>query len=278
MTEDSHHGSLLCTERGCAMRGGDVNTSASQPLFGRDAATDGPSEVGLFVPVEEVFPGTEGSERALIKVLATLSCDDTLFQCARTNILISGFGDFDNKPRQEQALAQLGTREHISCINNFARRHKTSGTPAVFFRGQLLELMRWAARYCKNLPGDGRTYEDPAFRERFVKAALIASGLWGKRTYRDKLSAGGDVGEVRQRALGALRKGVEESNVAPHFGVAIARGLKLFTDYLPKHCPGFAYVPTRTGPNSSPGPLAVLLPLPLTRYSIGRRLHSLSVT
>ena len=33
--------------------------------------------------------------------------------------------------------------------------------------------------------------------------------------------------------MGALRKGVEEANLAPHIGVAIGRGLKLFTDYLP---------------------------------------------
>jgi len=210
------------------------------PLFGRDTAQASPSEVGVFVPVEEVFPGTEANERALIEVLSTLSRDDTLFHAARINTLISGPGDYDIKSRQQTALSWLCTTAQIDRINDFVRRHKASGVPAVFFRGQLLELMRWAARYCKNLPGDGTTFDDPASRERLVKAALIAGVLWGVRTYRDKLSADGDIAELRLRALGVMRKGVEEGNLAPHIGVAIGRGLKLFTDYLPRHYPDFA--------------------------------------
>jgi hypothetical protein len=217
-----------------------VNRPPRPPLFGRDTPQASPSEVGVFVPVEEVFPGTEANERTLIEVLSTLSRDDTLFHAARINTLISGPGDYDIKPRQQAALSWLCTTEQIDRINDFARRHKTSGVPAVFFRGQLLELMRWAARYCKNLPGDGTTFDDPAFRERLVKAALIAGTLWGARTFRDKLSADGDIAELRRRALGAMRKGVEEGNLAPHIGVAIGRGLKLFTDYLPRHYPDFA--------------------------------------
>jgi hypothetical protein len=159
-----------------------------------------PSEIGVFVPAEEVFPGTEANERTLIEVLATLSRDDTLFHAARINTLISGHGDFDVKPRQQQALSLFCTSEQIDRINDFARRHKTSGPPAVFFRGQLLELMRWAARYCKNLRGDGTTYDDPAFRERLVKAVLIAGTLWSNRTVGDTLSANGDVAELRLAA------------------------------------------------------------------------------
>jgi hypothetical protein len=36
-----------------------------------------------------------------------------------------------------------------------------------------------------------------------------------------------------------LHKGVEEGNLAPHLGVAIGRGFKLFTEYLPRHLPDF---------------------------------------
>jgi tetratricopeptide (TPR) repeat protein len=64
-------------------------------------------EVGLFVPVEEVFPGTKTDERAVIELLGTLSRDDTMFHAARLNIIISGPGDFDMRPRQEQALQML---------------------------------------------------------------------------------------------------------------------------------------------------------------------------
>ena len=209
-------------------------------IFGRDAAPESAREVGLFVPVNEVFPGTKGTKRELVQLLATLSRDDTLFQCARTNTIVSGFGDFENVPRQQQALDMLCNQEQIDRINDFASRHKATGAPLIFFRGQLLELMRWAAVYCSNLHGDGTTYLDAAFRTRFVKAALIASDLWAARTFRDALSGAGDVDEIRLRAMGALRKGVEEANLTPHIGIAIGRGLKLFTEYLPKRAPEFA--------------------------------------
>jgi hypothetical protein len=208
-------------------------------ILGRDAQPEKAREVGVYVPVHEVFPGTTGTARELMAVLRTLSRDDTLFQCARINTIVSGSGDFENTPRQQQAAGMLCNQEQIGRINDFARRHKTSGPPLIFFRGQMLELMRCAATHCQNLPADGTTYTDPAFRERFLKAALIASDLWAARTFRDTLSAPGDAADIRLRAIGALRKGVEETNLAPHIGVAIGRGLKLFSEYLPRRAPGF---------------------------------------
>jgi hypothetical protein len=63
---------------------------------------------------------------------------------------------------------------------------------------------------------------------------LGAADLWQQTVGR---GAGGR--SPRVKALGALRKGVEECNLAPHIGIAIGRGLKLFTDYLPRHLPEF---------------------------------------
>jgi hypothetical protein len=140
-------------------------------------------------------------------------------------------------PRQQQALSTMCAAAQIDRVNHFARRHKAAGVPAVFFRGQLLELMRWTPRHSQNLPGDGITYEIPENRELFVNAALIAGDLWGQRIYGSKLSTAASVDEARLKALGALRKGVEEGNLAPHIGIAIGRGLKLFTDYLPRQLP-----------------------------------------
>jgi hypothetical protein len=208
------------------------------PFFGRDRLPAPKSEVGLFVPEGEVFPGVMADESTLLSLLQGLSRDDTLFMAARLNTIISGPGDFDVQPRQQQALSTMCTTAQIDRVNAFARRHKNAGTPVVFFRGQLLELMRWTARHGCNLPNDGTTYEAPEFRERFVKAALIAGSLWGQRVYGTKLSAAAPVDETRLKALGALRKGVEEGNLAPHIGIAIGRGLKLFTEYLPHHFSG----------------------------------------
>jgi hypothetical protein len=73
-----------------------------------------------------------------------------------------------------------------------------------------------------------------------VLIGWIGSTLGAARTYRDTLSGPGDAADMRLRAMGALRKGVEESSLAPHIGVAIGRALKLFTDYLPRRSSGFA--------------------------------------
>ncbi len=194
----------------------------------------------MFVTVEDVFPGTKADEHTLIALLECLSRDDTLFHAARVNTLITGPGDYDVKGRQQAGLATYCTPEQVERINNFVRRHQCSAPPVIFFAGQMRELMRWTARYAKNLPGDRNTFENPAVRERFVKAALIASTLWSNRIYGDKLSAEGEVTEVRLRALGALRKGIEETNPGLHLGVAIGRGIALFTHYLPKRHPDFS--------------------------------------
>ncbi len=240
--------------------------------FGRDAAPESAREVRLYVSVDEVFPDTKGTLRELVQVLATLSRDDALFQCARTNTIVSGFGDFEDVPRQQQPLDMLCNQEQIDRSNDFANRHRATEPPFIFFRGQLLELMRWAAVYFNNLPGDGTTYLDAAFRARFVKAALIASGLWATRTFRDALSGAGDADQIRPRAMRALRKGVEEANLSPRIGIAIRRGLKLFTEYLPKRAPDFAERFLRkTGLTSRqyPGCASALLVFTLRRSNDG---------
>ena len=132
-----------------------------EPFFGRDRLPARKSEVGLFVPVEEVFPGMTADESTLLSLLKGLSRDDTLFMAARLNTMISGPGDFEIQPRQQQALSTMCTSAQIDRVNDFARRHRDAGTPAVFFRGQLLELMRWTARHAQNLPGDANMSVTP---------------------------------------------------------------------------------------------------------------------
>lgn len=197
------------------------------------------SDVGVFVPLDAVFPDLAPTERTLISVLETLSRDDTLFMCARVNIIVSGFGDFEHKSRQEQAINSLKVPTLLDRINDFCRSRPPGKLPVIFFRGQMLELMRWVSRYSRNLPSDGTSYDDPQRREGFVKAALIASELWGKRIFRDKLTPNVGLSDMRRRALGAFRRGVDESGTAPHLGSAIGRGIGLFTKYMPACHPRF---------------------------------------
>jgi hypothetical protein len=198
-----------------------------------------PNEVGLFVPPEAVFPGTPSTAEALVEVLSTLSRGDTFFHCARANTIVSGHAGLDTKERQQILLNNLCTREEIDRINAFTQEHPGSGAPTVFFRGQLLELIRWVARHCRNLPGDGNTFNDRATLSRFVKAALIAGMLWSQRVYADRLSGGGPIEDVRRQSLGAFRKGIEEGNAASHLGQTFGRGWSLFNDYFPRFYPDF---------------------------------------
>jgi DNA-binding Xre family transcriptional regulator len=239
---------LATLTRAAQAVGGHLHVELARPLSyalpqmiarGRKTVRVNPSDISLFVPADAVYPGVESTEQTLLDLLATLSRDETLLVCGRVNTIVTGPGDFDYKGRQQQALNLLCSREEIDRINVFAKAHNTAGPPAVFFRGQLLELMRWTVRYSQNLPGDGQTFLDPAVRSRFVKAALIASMLWSRQTYADRLSGDDDVDTARKRALGAFRKGIEETNLGPHLGVTLGRGWLLFSEYFPRHYPGF---------------------------------------
>jgi hypothetical protein len=86
------------------------------PFFGRDRLPAPKSEVGLFVPVDEMFPGMTADEATLLSLLSLLrelSRDDTLFMAARLNTIVSGPGDFDVQPRQQQALSTIAQRRRL---------------------------------------------------------------------------------------------------------------------------------------------------------------------
>src|SRR3984893_11402635 len=126
-----------------------------------------------------------------------------------------------------------GFRQVVDMIDS----NPEAGVP-VFFPGQLLELMRWAARYGKKRRNDGATVTSAECRERFAEAALIAGALWAKRVYGGKLTAGQSVDEVRLEALGlAQRRRGRTPRAASRR--RDRRGFKLFTEYLPRHLPDF---------------------------------------
>jgi hypothetical protein len=197
-------------------------------------------EIGVYVPSEALFPDLEASESSMSALLGTLSRDAVLLACARLNTVVSGTGHPDHKPRQERAIGLICNEEDLRRINAFTKARPDGDLPTVFFRGQILELMRWAVRCCPVLPDDGTTFNDPAARTRLLKAALIASTLWSRRVFADRLSGTLPVDEARQRALGAFRRGLEESVIAPHIGTTLGRGWALFAEHFPRHYPAFA--------------------------------------
>ncbi len=79
----------------------------------RRAPPVGHSEFGVFVPPEALFPDLETSEESLAALLGTLSRDAVLVACARLNMVVSGSGHPDPKPRQERAIDLICREEDL---------------------------------------------------------------------------------------------------------------------------------------------------------------------
>lgn len=207
--------------------------------FQRPSSTMTQNEIGVFVPPEALFPGIEAIEATMQELLRPLGRDAALVACARLNTVVSGTGLPDIKARQERAIGMICSDQDLHRINEFARNRPSGDFPVVFFRGQLLELMRWVVRCCPATAGT-ESLDEPAARSRLLQAALIASKLWSDRVFAGRFSATLPVDNAREQALGAFRRGLEESAIAPHLGTTLGRGWALFSQHFPQHYPDFA--------------------------------------
>jgi hypothetical protein len=234
MTKSSWHGPHHIGAR--LIKPSLILPASARPHAPRDTSP----EFGLFVPPEALFPELEATEDVLAELLRALPRDAVLYACAHLNVVVTGTGHPDIKPRQEKAISLMCTGDDLRRINEFAASHPGSNPLSLFFRGQLLELMYWAVRYCPVIPDDGTVFKDQAGRTRLLKAAMIASMLWSNRVFSDRLSGSLEVDAARQHALGAFRRAQEESTVAPHLHTTLGRGWALFTEHFPRHYPGFA--------------------------------------
>jgi hypothetical protein len=147
----------------------------------RPVATAASDAVGVFASHREIFPDLDDSFTEFKRILRSLSRTDTILWCARLNILVSDSTKADPADVQGHCIARFFTRPEIDRINKFAAEHGGRQHASVFFRGQLLELIRWASLMCPDLPNDGTTFEDPGVRQSFARAALLASDIWGRR-------------------------------------------------------------------------------------------------
>lgn len=191
-----------------------------------------PDQIRVYIPVSEIFPDIQSDFKTFKSLLHDLSRTDTLFWCARLNLVISDSSNVDHLTRQQFGLNQFLATEEISAVNDFARRHRGTQRVEIFFRGQLLELLRWVALYCHGRPGDGTTFEDPEIRRKFTQAALLASDIWAKRIFENRFSVNGGIDIGRKRALGAIRKSIEATTLSPDLSKSLGRGWTLFKDYF----------------------------------------------
>ena len=192
------------------------------------------NQVGVFIPVSEVFPSIQSDFETFKALLKDLSLTDTLFWCARINLIITNPLEKEHILRQRVAIDKFLTKNEIEAVNRFALTHGDANRVTVFFRGQLLELMRWTLLYCRNHPNDGKTFEDPNTRRKFVQAALIASDLWAKWVYGNRFSLEDGIDIARERSLGAIRKAIEGTSLCPELTRSFGRGQTIFIDYFRK--------------------------------------------
>lgn len=191
----------------------------------RHAERTAPSPVGVFVPHGVPFPDSADDFAEFKGVVRSLSRTDTLLWCARLNLML-GFSDLiDPVEVQRRSAVYFFTREEIARLNEFARAHHARVT--LFFRGQLLELMRWVTLLSTDHPDDGTTFDDASVRREFARACLMASDLWARRVYPDSLDLGGDVRGARRRLLAGLRRSHVDNSVGLHPLVMLGRGAAL---------------------------------------------------
>lgn len=191
---------------------------------------------GIYIRISDVFPHINNDFQTFRGILKELSLTDTLFWCARLNMVISTSMDIAPKARQ---VKQFLTSAEMKAVNNFVRRHGGPNKVIIFFRGQILELLRWVLLFCHDLPDDGITFEKQEVRLKFSQAAFIASDIWAKRVFEGRFSVEDDIDKTRQKALGAIRKSTEATDTTNYLDKFLGRGWTLFKDYFPKFYPCF---------------------------------------
>ncbi|MHB9109670.1 MAG: hypothetical protein ACYDCO_21680 [Armatimonadota bacterium] len=192
------------------------------------------TEYGSILILNDVFPTEHYSYEYLLDTVKDLSRTDTLLWCGRLNSIISNPFNTNHANNQRIAGGLFLTEEQAKRASEVIIKREGIERNTLFFRGQLLELIRICSIVSVDSDQDGRTYEDPLVRERFVKAALMAGELWSNLTYRSSFTEGGI--EVNRRRLAAsFRKAIGDNNDATHPVVAFTRGYELFSEYLPKY-------------------------------------------
>ena len=164
-------------------------------------------QIAAHVPCSALFPGESSDFASFCALVRGLSRTDAIFWCARLNLIVSNPQNADEGSKQRYCIGRFCDAQEIARGERFAEEHRAA---RLFFREQLLELMRWVCLLAEDLPNDGNSFDDPQMRRRFLKAALMASDLRGDRLFADGLPVSGDHRADRLRAIVSLRDAVRE--------------------------------------------------------------------
>lgn len=194
--------------------------------------------IETYISVSEVFPDTKNDFYDFVHLLKTLSKTDSIFWCARLNIVLSSTALTQNE-KQQFCVSQLLSAEDIKILNDAVTK-KGKKSALLFFRRQILELLRWILLYCNDSDNDGNTFEDIETRRTFAKALLISSNIWGEQNFKIWHFDGEDIETQRKMVLGSVRKSIEATQCVPPLETTFGRGWVLFNEYLriPEHPDG----------------------------------------
>ena len=194
--------------------------------------------IGLFLGIDEVFPGAPKDFTTFKTLLSHLSLTDTLFWCARTNLLLSNARNTNQASKQDYVIQSFLSPATVSHISNIIAQHGGLSRVQVFHRPQLLELFRWACLLCENQTGDGNTFNNPATIETFAKTAIIASDLWVERIrLRERFVTGTGIEDARIASLDTIRKNFEATSIGLDPLKALGRSYAIFCEYFPRYYP-----------------------------------------
>ncbi len=186
------------------------------------------SEVGVFIPVSEVFPDVSNDFETFKRLVGSLSRTDALFWSARLNLMLSNPWNTNDIGKQEYAMRLFFTDDEVERINRFAAKHGGAEHVRVFMRAQLLEMIRWTSLFAHDHHNDGTAFEDPDMRRRYVQAALIASDIWGRRTLDGRLKTTGNKLMDRRRTMHAIRSGIAPNSIGVDLVNALCRGITIY--------------------------------------------------
>jgi hypothetical protein len=194
------------------------------------------NQIGVFLTLEAVFPEEPPSIELLRSLLRQLNKIETVVICSRLNLIVSdhlneGRGTWSERHLRKQLLLvkQFFDPDLFPRIEAFIRRHPHC---SIFFRGQLVELIRWATLFGQEGDLNDDLVKNPTKRKIFSRALLTVNSLWEKRIYQDKFHSEGDLTARRLNLLPRFRRSISESAKGPDLTQAFVRGRTLICDRL----------------------------------------------
>lgn len=183
----------------------------------------------LFTPPDVPYPGIDPTFARFRSLVSSLSRDDALLWVARLNLILSNPNVYEPLEKQRYCvsileLPPIATKR----LDDFVWKHGGPDRVMVFFRAQLLELIRWILVWCDNHPTDGITFEQKEPRRSFAQAAFIGSEIWRKRTYHLLDSDEHPISSSRHVEQWEIRKALQATGHSPEIPLLLSRIKELF--------------------------------------------------